>query len=61
MKLSAIHGERVFDVIADIIEPIANIAGDEKASAMFRREKRSLRCSRVTKATSSRSLPPLRA
>lgn len=39
MKLSDIHGERVFDVIADIIAPIANIAEDEKASAMFRREK----------------------
>lgn len=39
MKLSDIHGERVFDVIADIIDPIANIAKDEKASAMFRREK----------------------
>lgn len=39
MKLSDIHGERVFDVIADIIDPIANIAEDEKASAMFRREK----------------------
>lgn len=39
MRLSDIHGERVFDVIADIIDPIANIAEDEKASAMFRREK----------------------
>ena len=39
MKLSDIQGERVFDVIADIIDPIANIAEDEKASAMFRREK----------------------
>lgn len=39
MKLSNIQGERVFDVIADIIDPIANIAEDEKASAMFRREK----------------------
>lgn len=39
MKLSDIHGERVFDVIADIIDPIANIAEDEKASTIFRREK----------------------
>lgn len=39
MKLSDIQGERVFDVIADIIDPIANIAEDEQASAMFRREK----------------------
>ena len=39
MKLSDVKGDRVFDVIADIIDPIANIAEDEKASAMFRREK----------------------
>ena len=39
MKLSDIHGERVFDVIADIIDPIANIASDETASALFKREK----------------------
>lgn len=39
MKLSDIHGERVFDVIADIIDPIANIAEDDAASAMFKREK----------------------
>ena len=39
MRLSDIQGERVFDVIADIIDPIANIAEDEQASSMFRREK----------------------
>ena len=39
MRLSDIQGERVFDVIADIIDPIANIAEDETASAMFRRER----------------------
>ena len=39
MRLSDIQGERVFDVIADIIDPIANIAEDDAASAMFRREK----------------------
>ena len=39
MRLSDIHGESVFDVIADIIDPIANIAEDEQASAMFRRER----------------------
>ena len=39
MRLSDIHGERVFDVIADIIDPVANIAEDEQASAMFRRER----------------------
>lgn len=39
MRLSDIQGERVFDVIADIIDPIANIAEDETASALFKREK----------------------
>ena len=38
MRLSDIQGERVFDVIADIIDPIANIAEDNAASA-FKREK----------------------
>lgn len=35
MRLSNIRGERVFDVIADLIEPIANIAQDEKAAQFF--------------------------
>lgn len=39
MRLSDIKGERVFDVIADIIDPIANIAEDKTASALFKREK----------------------
>ena len=39
MRLSEIQGERVFDVIADIIDPIANIAEDDAASALFKREK----------------------
>lgn len=39
MKLSDIQGERVFDVIADIINPIANIAEDDTASALFKRDK----------------------
>ena len=39
MRLSDIQGERVFDVIADIIDPLANIAGDDAASALFKREK----------------------
>ena len=39
MRLSDIKGDRVFDVIADIIDPIANIASDETASAPFKREK----------------------
>ena len=39
MKLSDIKGDRTLEVIADIIDPIANIAEDEEASSMFRREK----------------------
>lgn len=39
MRLSDIQGERAFDVIADIIDPIANIAEDDAASALFKREK----------------------
>lgn len=39
MRLSDIKGDRVLDVIADIIDPIANIASDETASALFKREK----------------------
>ena len=39
MRLSDIKGDRTLEVIAEIIEPIANIAEDEEASAMFKREK----------------------
>lgn len=39
MKLSDIKGDRVLEVIADIIDPVANIAEDEAAAALFRREK----------------------
>ena len=39
MRLSDIKGDRVFDVIADIIDPIANIAEYDTASALFKREK----------------------
>lgn len=39
MRLSEIMGERVLEVIADLIDPIANIAEDDDASALFRREK----------------------
>lgn len=39
MRLSDIKGERTLDVVADIIDPIANIAEDEVASNLFRREK----------------------
>lgn len=38
MKLSDIKGDRVFDVIADIINPIANMVQDKDVAAMFKRE-----------------------
>lgn len=37
MKLSDIKGDRVIDVIADLIEPVANIAAD-KSITLFKRE-----------------------
>ena len=37
MRLSEIRGERVFDVIADIIEPACNIAQDKEAAEIFDR------------------------
>lgn len=39
MRLSGIKGERTFDVIADMIDPIANIAEDKDASELFTRKK----------------------
>lgn len=38
MKLSDIKGNRVLDVIADIIDPIANMVQDKDVAAMFKRE-----------------------
>lgn len=38
MKLSEVKGERTFDVIADIIEPISNIASDKEAAELFTRK-----------------------
>ena len=38
MKLSDIKGYRVLDVIADIIDPIANMVQDKDVAAMFKRE-----------------------
>lgn len=38
MRLSDIKGDRVFDVIADIIDPAYNIASDKDASRLFKRE-----------------------
>lgn len=37
MRLSDIKGERVFEVIADIVEPVYNIATDPVASQLFKR------------------------
>lgn len=38
MKLSNIKGDRVLDVIADIIDPIANMVQDKDVAAMFKCE-----------------------
>ncbi len=40
MKLSDIKGERVFDVIADLIEPVTTIAEDEKVAGLFKGERK---------------------
>lgn len=37
MRLSDIKGERTLEVIAEIIDPIANIAEDEQAAELFTR------------------------
>lgn len=39
MKLSDIKGARTLEVIADVIDPVANIAEDEAAAALFKRDK----------------------
>lgn len=39
MRLSDIRGDRTLDVIADIINPIANIAEDKEAEELFKVEK----------------------
>ena len=39
MKLSDVKGERTIEVVADLIDPICNIAQDENAAALFHREK----------------------
>lgn len=39
MKLSQIRGDRVLEVVADIIDPISNIATDKEASELFKRVK----------------------
>lgn len=39
MRLSEIRGDRVFEVVADITEPLCNIATDEQAAHLFKRGK----------------------
>ena len=39
MKFSDIKGERVLDVISEIIEPLANIAQDENTQEIFKSKK----------------------
>lgn len=39
MRLSDVKGERTLDVVAGIIDPIANIAEDEAAAELFKRKK----------------------
>jgi hypothetical protein len=37
MKLSDVKGDRVLDVLADLIAPVTNIAIDDKAAAIFKK------------------------
>lgn len=37
MKLSEVRGERVFDVMADLIEPLCRIATDKQVKALFKK------------------------
>jgi hypothetical protein len=37
MKLSDIKGERTLEVVADLVEPIANIAQDKETAALFKK------------------------
>lgn len=39
MRLSEVKGERVFDVVAEIIDPIVTIASDEESAKLFHRDK----------------------
>lgn len=38
MKLSQIQGDRCFEVIADLIAPVSNIAKDKEAQELFKRK-----------------------
>lgn len=35
LRLSEIKGERALDVLADLVEPVANIASDKEAAELF--------------------------
>lgn len=61
MRLSDIRGERVFDVIADIMDPVYNIATDPEASKLFRREGRpeGMEAREWALRRAKESLPPL--
>lgn len=39
MRLSDVKGERTLDVIADIIDPVANLTESDAAKALFKKEK----------------------
>ncbi len=39
MKLSDVKGERTLDVIAEIVEPVANLAEDKEVAELFRKKK----------------------
>lgn len=61
MKLSDIKGERVFDVIADLIDPIANIAEDKEAADLFTRKgvPEGMTAKQFVAARVKKALPPL--
>lgn len=61
MKLSDIKGDRVFDVIADIIEPACNIATDDEAGKFFKRDSRpeDMSVREFTLKQIKEALPPL--
>lgn len=39
MKLGDIKGDRCFDVVADLVGPVSNIALDTKSAELFKRKK----------------------
>lgn len=61
MKLSEIKGERTIDVIAEIIEPIANIAADKNASKLFKKQqlKEGQNARKVAIERLTKCVPPL--